>query len=35
MGGIISAEPTPSNTEYPTISSGSACASSARTPPTP
>jgi hypothetical protein len=35
MGGIISAEPTPSSTEYPTISSGSPCASSASIPPTP
>ena len=35
MGGIISADPTPSSTEYPTISSGSPCASAASSPPIP
>ena len=34
MGGIISAEPTPSSSEYPTISSGSPCDSAASSPPT-
>ncbi len=34
MGGIISGEPTPSNSEYPTISWGSPCGSSASRPPT-
>ena len=33
MGGIISAEPTPSSSEYPMISSGSPCDSAASRPP--
>ena len=35
MGGIISAEPTPSSSEYPTISCGSPNARRAITPPAP
>src|SRR5580693_3184345 len=35
MGGIISAEPMPSSSEYPMISCGSPNDSSASTPPTP
>ena len=35
MGGIVKdAEPTPSSSEYPTISWGSPCDSSASRPPT-
>ena len=35
MGGIISADPMPSSSEYPTISSGSPCANAASRPPIP
>ena len=34
MGGIISAEPTPSSSEYPMISCGSPFDSAASSPPT-
>jgi hypothetical protein len=35
MGGIISAEPTPSSTEYPTIRSPRPNDTAASSPPTP